>query len=172
MTDGTPPNWSFKHRDIVILQELAADPQVTSRELADILETKYDIDVSHVTVSETIRKMREANVFNEAIIPNESYYNFALFEYKFNTENFADGWRDAMEYIRDDEHTLFFSITNGEYQWTSVMMFGSNEAEARWIHELYKRHGAVIENVRNSAMHNVLKFGADPELFRALEHFE
>ncbi|MFB6270929.1 MAG: winged helix-turn-helix domain-containing protein, partial [Halobacterium sp.] len=53
------PSWSFKDRDVIILQELSKDPQRSSRDLADILDEEYDIDVSHVTVSESIRKMRE-----------------------------------------------------------------------------------------------------------------
>ncbi|MBV0922912.1 winged helix-turn-helix domain-containing protein [Halomicroarcula limicola] len=162
------PDWEFKERDVHILRELAAEPQRSSRELADILETKYDIDVSHVTVSESIRKMREEDVFREAIIPNESLFNFALFEFKFNPEHFADAWHDAMVAIRDDEHTLIYFLSDGEYQWKSVMMFPTRTAESRWIHEFYKNHGDVVQNVRNSVVHNVLKFQTDPEMFTAL----
>ena len=97
----TPPNWEFKERDIVILRELSANPQISSRKLTEILDTEYDIDVSHVTVSESIRKMREEGVFREAVVPNEEYFIFGLFEFRFNPENFEEGWRDAMEYIRD-----------------------------------------------------------------------
>ncbi|WP_324758479.1 winged helix-turn-helix domain-containing protein [Haloarcula montana] len=162
------PDWEFKERDVYILRELAADPQRSSRELADILDEQYGIDVSHVTVSESIREMRDAGVFREAIVPNESLFNFALFEFKFNPEHFADAWHDAMVYIRDDRHTLFYFLSDGTYQWKSVMMFPSRQAESKWIHEFYKRHGNVIQNVRNSVVHNVLKFRTDPELFTEL----
>ncbi|WP_435359507.1 Lrp/AsnC family transcriptional regulator [Haloarchaeobius sp. DFWS5] len=169
MTDGTPPEWSFKERDVIILQELAADPQLSSRDLARILADEYDIDVSHVTVSETIRKMRERGVFREAIIPNEEYFIFGLFEFKFNPEHFADEWYDAMTTIRDDPHTLFYFLSDGEYQWKSVMMFRTREQESRWIHEFYKEHGKVISNLRNSVIHNVLKFRTDPSVFQSLD---
>src|SRR5699024_182821 len=96
-----PPEWEFTERDVVSLRELAGDPQVSSRQLTEILDEKYDIDVSHVTVSESIRRMREEGVFREAIIPNEDFFIFGLFEFKFNAEHFADEWRAAMEYIRD-----------------------------------------------------------------------
>ncbi|WP_129116566.1 winged helix-turn-helix domain-containing protein [Halegenticoccus tardaugens] len=168
MTERDKPDWSFKERDVIILQELASDPQLSSRELTAILDSEYDIDVSHVTVSETIRKMREEGVFREAIIPNEEYYIFGLFEFKFDPEHFAEEWRAAMEYIRDDEHTLFYFLSDGEYQWKSVMMFRDREQESRWIHEFYKRHGRVVSNLRNSVVHNVLKFRTDPEIFRRL----
>ncbi|MCY4732942.1 winged helix-turn-helix domain-containing protein, partial [Natronomonas gomsonensis] len=68
-----PPEWEFKERDVLVLRELSRDPQLSSRDLADILETKHDIDVSHVTVSESIRAMREEGVVREAIIPNDAY---------------------------------------------------------------------------------------------------
>ncbi|SFR67428.1 winged helix-turn-helix domain-containing protein [Halogeometricum limi] len=167
MSDDAP-DWTFKDRDTVILSELAADPQRSSRELTKILAEKHDIDVSHVTVSETIRRMREEGVFREAIVPNEKYYTFALFEFKFDPEHFADEWHDAMVSIRDDAHTLFYFLSDGEYQWKSVMMFESPEAQSKWIHEFYKHHGKVVSNLRNSAVHNVLKFRTDPELFERL----
>ncbi len=111
--------------------------------------------------------MREEGVFREAIVPNEEYYTFALFEFKFDPEHFADEWHDAMVHIRDDPHTLFYFLSDGEYQWKSVMMFESTQA--RWIHEFYKEHGDVIQNIRNSVVHNVLKFKTDPELFTELD---
>ncbi|MXR21070.1 winged helix-turn-helix domain-containing protein [Halobacterium bonnevillei] len=163
------PSWSFKHRDVVILQELSKDPQRSSRDLAALLDDEYDIDVSHVTVSESIRKMREDGVFREAIVPNEEYFIFGLFEFKFDPDHFADEWRDAMTYIRDSKHTLFYFLSDGEYQWKSVMMFPTREQESKWIHEFYKKHGSVVSNLRNSAVHNVLKFRTDAELLASLD---
>jgi len=172
MTTDASPDWDFKERDVLILRELSDDPQLSSRELAELLEEKHDISVSHVTVSESIRKMRQHGVFREAIVPNEEYFNFALFEFKFNPEHFEDGWRAAMEAIRDDRHTMFYFLSDGEYQWKSVMMFQSRKAESRWIHDFYKRHGSVVQNIRNSVIHNVLKFRTDPEMFTELERDE
>ena len=159
------PDWEFNQRDICILKELSQDPQLSSRKLAARLSENYDIDVSHVTVSESVREMRERGVFRDAILVNEAYFNFSLLEFKFNPEHFADNWRDAMVYIRDDEHALFYSLSNGEYQWKAIMMFTSLEAESRWLHEFYKHHGKVVQNVRTTALHNVIKFRTDPELF-------
>jgi DNA-binding Lrp family transcriptional regulator len=167
------PNWDFKERDVIILRELSKNPQISSRNLTEILDREYDIDVSHVTVSESIRKMRDEDVFREVIMPNEEYFSFSLFEFKFNPENFAEGWRPAMESIRTDEHTLLYFLSTGEYQWKSVMMFPDSESQSRWIHEFYKEHGDVVDNIRNSVMHNVLKFQTDPaifdEFFRGIE---
>lgn len=170
MPDPDDVNWDFKDRDIKILGELARDPQISTRQLADLLAEKHDIDISHVTVSESIRRMREQGVFREAILPNEAFYNFALFEFKFNPSNFAEEWHEAMEYIMDDEHTLMYFISNGEYQWKTIMMFPTRREESQWIHEFYKDHGDVVDNIRNSVVHNLLKFRTDPEIFEHLNH--
>jgi len=166
----TPGNvdWEVKRRDALILAELSRDPQRSARDLTEVLEEEYDIDVSHVTVSQSIRKMREAGVFREAIIPNEEYFSFALFEFKFNPEHFSEKWRAAMEYIADAENTLLYCLADGEYQWKTIMMFEDMEEETRWVHEFYKEHGAVVENVRISTLTNVLKFSTDPGLFQRL----
>ena len=163
-----PPEWGFKERDVLILRELSRDTQLSSRDLARILDEKHGIEVSHVTVSESIRGMREQGVFREAVIPNEEYFVFGLFEFKFNTENFDEGWSEAMEFIRDSPNTLFYFLSDGEYQWKSVMMFSTRDAQSKWIHEFYKKHGAVIQNLRNTVVTNVLKFRTDPEILEGL----
>jgi DNA-binding Lrp family transcriptional regulator len=172
MASNESPNWEFKRRDVLVLRELSRDPQLSSRDLARILEETYDIDVSHVTVSESIRGMREEGVFREAIVPNEEYFHFALFEFKFNPERFEETWRPAMEYIRDSPNTLFYFLSDGEYQWKSVMMFPTRQAQSQWIHEFYKRHGDAVQNLRNSIVHNVLKFRTDPEILQSLHESE
>lgn len=162
----------MKRRDALILAELSRDPQRSARDLTDVLEDEYDIEVSHVTVSQSIRKMRDAGVFREAIIPNEEYFAFSLFEFKFNPQNFAEEWRPAMEDIREDEATLLYCLADGEYQWKAIMMFEDMEEETKWVHEFYKEHGGVVENVRISALTNVLKFGTEPGLFEKLSDGE
>lgn len=164
-------NWDVKERDKIILSELSKDPTVSASEIQDILEIKHDIQVSRVTVSESIRGMREAGVFRETIIPNEEYLLFSLFEYQFNPQNFRENWNSALETIRDDEHTLLFFLSDGEYQWKSVMIFKNREQESRWIHEFYKEHGELVNNLRNTVMTNMLKFDTHPKVFTTLiEH--
>ena len=159
------PDWKFKRRDVCILKELSRDPQLSSRKLADRLSEKHDVDISHVTVSESVREMRERGVFRDAVLINEAFFTFSLLEFKFDPSHYAEKWRDAMEYIRDDKHTLFYSLSTGTYQWKTIMMFSHRQQESQWFHEFYKRHGEVVENVRVDGLHNVIKFRTDPELF-------
>jgi DNA-binding Lrp family transcriptional regulator len=165
---GEGPEWEFRQRDICILKELSREPQLSSRKLADRLSEKHGIDISHVTVSESVKEMRERGVFRDAILINEEFFTFSLFEFKFDPEHYADQWREAMEYIRDDEHTLFYSLSTGAYQWKTIMLFSDRKQESRWIHEFYKEHGEVVENVRTEGLHNVIKFRTDPELLDEL----
>ena len=162
---GDKPDWEFDRRDICILKELSKEPQLSSRKLSDRLAENYDIDVSHVTVSESVGQMRDKGVFRDAILIDETYFNFSLLAFKFDPSEFAEHWRDAMAYIRDDEHTMFYSLSNGTHQWRTIMMFTSREAESQWLHEFYKNHGEVVDSVRTTSLHNVIKFGTDPELF-------
>jgi hypothetical protein len=48
------------------------------------------------------------------------------------------------------------------------MMFPDRTRESQWIHDCYKEHGDVIANIRNSVVHNVLKFRTDPRLLDSL----
>jgi hypothetical protein len=48
------------------------------------------------------------------------------------------------------------------------MLFSDREQESRWIHEFYKQHGEVVENVRTEGLYNVIKFRTDPELLDEL----
>lgn len=169
MGENNPtPDWDLKARDKIILSELSKDTKLTASEIQDRLSTEHKIDVSRVTVSESIREMREAEVFRETIIPNEEYLFFSLFEYKFHPPSFEESWRPAMKSIRDDEHTLLFFLSDGEYQWKSIMIFKDREQESRWIHKFYKRHGDLFNNVRNTVVTNVLKFDTHPKVFSTL----
>lgn len=162
------PSWDLKERDRYILSELSEDPTLSAKELRDILDDSYDIDISRVTVSESIREMRNEGVFRNAIIPNEDYLFFALFEYRFFPPNFADRWYEALDFIRNDKHTLLFFLSDGEYQWKSVMIFKDIEQHSRWIHEFYKEYGDLVLDLRNTIVTNVLKFGAEPEVFKTM----
>jgi len=132
------PDWNLSERDTIILQELARDPQLTSRGLRDLLAEEHDIDVSHVTVNESIRRMRADGVFREALVPNEEHLFFSLFEFQFNPEGFDEHWEDALEHIRSSRHTFMYFLSDGDYQWKTIMMFEDREQESKWIHEFYK----------------------------------
>lgn len=158
----------LKRRDRIILGEYANDPMLSAQELRDILEEEYDIDVSRVTVSESLRRMREQNIFREAIIPNEEYLFFSLFEFQFFPPNFAENWREALEAIQSSDHTLLFWLADGSYQWRSMMIFRNREQESKWIHDFYKEHGDLLLDFRNSVVTNVMKFDTNATIFETM----
>jgi hypothetical protein len=52
------------------------------------------------------------------------------------------------------------------------MMFPTRQSQSQWIHEFYKQHGQAVDNLRNSIVHNVLKFRTDPEILQSLHEGE
>jgi len=113
--------------------------------------------------------MRADGVFREALVPNEEHLFFSLFEFQFNPEGFDEHWEDALEHIRSSRHTFMYFLSDGDYQWKTIMMFEDREQESKWIHEFYKEYGVLVNNLRNSVVTNVLKFGTDPELFEVFQ---
>lgn len=166
--DTATPDWDLNRRDRLILAELTKDSTLSSQELRDILEEEHGISTSRVTVSESIRQMREANVFREAIIPNEEYLLFSLFEFQFFPPNFDDHWREVLEFIHDDEHTLMFFLADGVYWWRSIMLFSDREEESRWLHNFYKHYGSLFINLRTTVITRMLKFDTDPKVFKSV----
>lgn len=156
---------NLKKRDRIILGEYSNDPTLSARELRDILEEEYEIETSRVTVSESLRKMREDNVFREAVIPNEEYLFFSLFEYQFFPPNFDESWRGSLEHIQQSDHTLLFWLSDGSYQWKSMMIFRDREQESKWIHRFYTDHGNLLIDLRNTVVTNVMKFDTNSAIF-------
>lgn len=162
----TDDQLGLKRRDRIILGEYSNDPTLSARELRDILEEDYGIDVSRVTVSESLREMRSRGIFRETIIPNEEHLFFSLFEYRFFPPGFQEGWENAMEYILDSDHTLLFWLADGTHQWKSIMIFRDREQESKWIHEFYKEHGPAFLDLQNTVVTNVLKFDTNSSIFK------
>ena len=81
---------------------------------------------------------------------------------------YAEEWYDAMTTIRDSKHTMFYFLSDGSYQWKSVMMFSRAAEGSQWVHDFYEEHGTVVQNVRNTVITSVMKFGTDPDVLDAL----
>lgn len=145
-----------------------ADPAVSSHRWPRAQITAGGVPAAKTQITLSNHQKTKTLQFRNAIIPNEEYLFFSLFEYQFFPPNFEDGWYEALEYIRYNEHTLFFFLADGQYQWKSVMVFRDLEQHSKWIHEFYKEHGDLILDLKNTVVTNVLKFNTDPEVFRSL----
>jgi len=71
-TTSSPPN-------IVILKSRVANPTASTRELSEILEADYGIELSHNRISEILREMAEDGLYRETVIPDQSIFNHYLF---------------------------------------------------------------------------------------------
>jgi len=40
-----------------------------------------------------------------------------------------------------------YFLSDGDYQWKTIMMFEDREQESKWIHEFYKEYGVLVNNL-------------------------
>lgn len=156
---------SVSPRNIVILKVRVANPTASTRELSDILDAEYGIELSHNRISEILREMAEDELYRETVIPDQRIFNHYLFRLSFYYPNFADQWEDCYWALRDDPHVLMFFNADSAYHWQFITQFRSNDRMQRWIHEFFKEFGEFILGFHNTVLHQVHKFQTDAEVF-------
>ena len=152
-------------RDIVILKVRVANPTASTRELSEILETEYGIDLSHNRINEILREMAEEGFYRETMIPDQSIFQHYLFRMAFYYPNFADHWEECYWDLVEDPHVLMFFNADSQYHWQFVAQFRSNDQMERWVHEFFKEHGDLISQFHNTMLHDVHKFQTEAEIF-------
>jgi len=152
-------------RDILILKLRVEFPTASTRELSDILDTEFDVDLSHNRINEILREMSEAGLFRETIVPDEEIFHHYLFRIAFDYSNFESHWEACYWDLVEDPHVLMFFNADSHYHWQIIAQFRRNEQMERWIHEFFKTHGEVLSQFHNTMLHNVHKFQTDAEIF-------
>jgi len=152
-------------RDVLILKLRVDNPTASTRELSRILETEYDVSLSHNRINEILREMADSGVFRETVVPDEDIFRFCLFRFEFNYPNFADQWEECYWDLVDDPHVFMFFNADSRYHWQLVMQFRSIDQMGRWIHEFFKYHGDLISGFHNTMLHRVHKFQTDAAVF-------
>ena len=161
----TPTTENISPRDLAILKVRVANPTASTRELSSILETEYDITLSHNRINEILRDLAEEEVFRETIIPNESLFNHYLFRIAFFYPNFAEHWEECYWSLVEDPHVMMFFLADSDYHWHVVAHFRRSEQMQRWVHEFFKEHGDLISQFHNTNLFNVHKFHTDAAIF-------
>ncbi|GAD53096.1 hypothetical protein MBEHAL_1856 [Halarchaeum acidiphilum MH1-52-1] len=152
-------------RDVVILKVRVEYPTVSTRELSDVLETEYGIDLSHNRINEILRGLSESGAFRETILPDQEMFRHYLFRIAFHYPNFADAWESCYWDLREDPHVLMFFNADSRYHWHLITQFRSDDQMGRWVHDFFKEHGDLIEQFHNTMLHNVHKFQTDAAMF-------
>lgn len=152
-------------RDIVILKVRVANPTASTRELSRILESNYDISLSHNRINEILREMSDEGIFTETILPDQEIFHHYLFRIAFYYPNFEEHWEDCYWALVDDPHVLMFFNADSQYHWQVVTQFRTNDQMERWVHQFFKDHGQIIAQFHNTMLHNVHKFQTEAAIF-------
>lgn len=152
-------------RDIVLLKVRIDNPTAPVREIRDILEEKYDIELSHNRVNELLREMSDKDVFREAILPNEEIFNYYLFRVAFHYPNFEQQWEECYWELLEDSHVVMFFNADGYYNWQLLTQFNNDHEAERWVHHFFKKHGDLIAQFDNTKLPTVHKFRSEAAIF-------
>ncbi|GGM61277.1 hypothetical protein J2752_001383 [Halarchaeum rubridurum] len=152
-------------RDVVIMKVRVEYPTVSTRELSDILESEYGIELSHNRINEILRELSDSGAFRETIFPNQEMFRHYLFRIAFHYPNFEEGWESCYWDLREDPHVLMFFNADSRYHWHLVTQFRSDEQMGRWVHEFFKEHGDFLDDFHNTVLRNVHKFQTDAAIF-------
>jgi len=152
-------------RDIALLQARVANPTASSRELRDILNEEYDIDLSHNHVNTLLRQMESDDLFRRTVVPRRTLFQHYIFRIGLHYPNFADHWEDCHETLVNDPHVLMFFNADSKYRWQLIAQFRSNDQMDEWITEFFEEHGEVIDDFETVSIHNLHKFKTDAAIF-------
>lgn len=159
------PEADISPRDIAILKVRVDNPTASTRELSDILDDKYDIQLSHNRINEILREMAEDGIFRETILPDEQIFRHYLFRIAFHYPNFEDSWEDCYWDILEDPHVLMFFNADTTYHWQIIAQFRTDEQQQKWVHELFKAHGDLFDQFHTTMLHTVHKFQTEAAIF-------
>lgn len=155
-------------RDIVLLKVRIDNPTAPVREIRDILEEEYGIELSHNRVNELLRDMSDSDVFRKAVLPNKQIFDYYLFRIAFHYPNFEQQWEECYWELIEDPHVVMFCNADGYYYWQLFTQFNSDREAERWIHHFFEKHGSLIAQFDNTKLPTVHKFHSEASIFDEL----
>lgn len=155
-------------RDLVLLKIRIDNPTAPVRDIRDILEEEYGIELSHNRVNELLHEMADQDAFREVIFPNEDIFNTHLFRVAFHYPNFEQQWEECYWELMEDPHVVMFFNADSYYHWQLLMQFNTDREAERWIHHFFKKHGGLIAQFDNTKLPTVHKFHSQASIFDEL----
>lgn len=149
-------------RDVAILKARLKYPAASVRELTDVLETEYDIDLSHNRVNDILNEIKEQDFYQETGLLNKSLLNYHLFRIAFHYPSFEERWEDCYTDLMNDPHVVMFFNADDYHHWQFVTQFVDNKHSEEWKHEFFTKHGDLIAQFDKTAMPTVHKLQFDP----------
>jgi DNA-binding Lrp family transcriptional regulator len=160
-----PLDADLSPRDIVLLKIRMDNPTAPVREIRDILDEKYGIELSHNRVNELLREMSNEDIFRETVLPNEEIFNYYLFRVAFHYPNFEQKWEECYWELLEDAHVVMFFNADGYYNWQLLTQFNDDHEAERWVHHFFKKHGDLIAQFDNTKLPTVHKFHSEASIF-------
>ncbi|MFC6733876.1 MULTISPECIES: helix-turn-helix domain-containing protein [unclassified Haladaptatus] len=154
-------------RDVVILKVRLEHPTASVRALKDILDEEYGISLSHNRVNDILRELGEKDVFREAALLNEQFFEYHLFQIAFHYPSFEERWEDCYNDLMEDSHVMMFFNADDYHQWQFIARFRKSENKEEWKRNFFKKHGDLIAQFDSSSLPEVHKFRSDMDV---LEH--
>lgn len=165
MINGNDFELDLSPRDVAILKARVKYPDKPVSEIRDILESEFDISLSHNRVNEILNEMRDDGVFSMQAIPNRNIFEYYLFQVAFHYSNFDENWERCYKTLLDDPHVVMFCSADDYHEWQFVAQFASPEQSEEWRHEFVKEYGDFIAQVDKTAFPTVHKFETTAAVF-------
>jgi len=165
MHTGNDFNFDLSSRDAAILKARVKYPDKPASKLRDILEEEFDISLSHNRVNEILNEMREEGVFSMRAVPNQTIFEYYLFQVAFHYSNFDENWERCYKRLLDDPHVMLFCSADDYHEWQFVAQFASPEQSEAWRHEFVREYGDFIAQIDKTAFPTVHKFETAAAVF-------
>ncbi|WP_121822308.1 helix-turn-helix domain-containing protein [Halostella salina] len=165
MFSGNDFDFDLSPRDVAILKARVKYPEKPVSELRDILESEFDISLSHNRVNEILNEMRAEGVFSMQAVPNRNIFEYYLFQVAFHYSNFEENWEGCYKRLLDDPHVVLFCSADDYHEWQFVAQFASAEESEEWRHEFVKEYGNFVAQIDKTAFPTVHKFETAAAVF-------
>jgi len=148
-------------RDITILKARIKYPTASVRELRDVLESEYDISLSHNRINDILREFKSDGLYRFSAMLNEALFEQYLFQVSFHYPEFGNRWEECYTDLVRDPHVIIFFTAERYYQWQFITQFRTEEASNEWRNDFFQRNGDIIAEMDRTALKNINKFGVD-----------
>lgn len=159
-SDG-PTDIDFSARDITILKARIKYPTASVRELRDVLESEYDISLSHNRVNDILREFKSDSLYQFSATLNEAMFKQYFFQVSFHSPEFENRWEECYTDLVRDPHVIMFFTADRYYQWQFVTQFRTEEDSNEWRNDFFQRNGDIIAEMDRTALKDINKFGMD-----------
>ncbi len=155
--DLVSPASSLKDIQLIIIKEKIKNPNITLKELSQILRREYNKKLSHTRIAEILKHIKETGIMREVLLLNEKYFIFAFVEIDFELSPKKEH-KEMLGYLVNSPHVVMFLTTDSRYRWKLLTAFRSFQELNDWVEELMETQGKLIKDVKIAIVYRIAKF--------------